>query len=66
VFEERFDACRMTADYLEVYRQLAVPGSGAEPTTPLPEGPFGGRPAHLAAGLLGPVEWGCRAESAAT
>jgi glycosyltransferase involved in cell wall biosynthesis len=64
VFEERFDACRMTGDYLELYRQLVV--DGPEPAGAFAEGPLDRRPTHLPAGLLGPVEWGWRTESAAT
>jgi glycosyltransferase involved in cell wall biosynthesis len=63
-FEERFDARRMTGDYLEVYRQLAAVGPELS-SPPAMEG-LDCRPAHVSAALLGPVEWECRTESAAT
>jgi glycosyltransferase involved in cell wall biosynthesis len=63
VFDQRFDACRMTGDYLELYRQLIV--DGREPSHVFAEGPIDRRPT-LPAGLLGPVEWACRTESIAT
>jgi glycosyltransferase involved in cell wall biosynthesis len=63
-FEERFDASRMTRDYLEVYRQLA--DDGQERSSPFHERRFDRRPTHLHASLLGPVACGCRAEGVAT
>jgi glycosyltransferase involved in cell wall biosynthesis len=60
-FEERFDAARMTRDYLEVYGQLA--DGRSERYGPIPERARAPRPTHLPAGLLGPVAWEFRAES---
>jgi glycosyltransferase involved in cell wall biosynthesis len=63
-FEQRFDARRMTRDYIEVYRQLAA--GGQHEASPFAEGACDRWPNHLPAGLLGPVEWGCRPEGVTT
>jgi glycosyltransferase involved in cell wall biosynthesis len=63
-FEQRFDSRRMTGDYLEVYRQIAA--VGRQPSSPSAMERLDCRPAHVSAGLLGPVDWACRTESAAT
>jgi glycosyltransferase involved in cell wall biosynthesis len=63
-FEERYDALRMSHDYLEVYRQLTLSGRGQPGSFPV--GAFDQRPTHPSACLLGPMEWGCRTESATT
>jgi len=60
VFEERFDASRMTRDYLHVYRKLA--SDCRQPSSCAPEGPIVHRLALRPAGLLGPVGWECRAQ----
>jgi hypothetical protein len=55
-FERRFDAARMTRDYLEVYREVAA---GERVCAPRPVvAPNGRRPARPTAGLLGPMT-GC-------
>jgi glycosyltransferase involved in cell wall biosynthesis len=63
VFEERFDASRMTRDYLEVYHRLVE--DPPEPSATLAESAFERRSTHLPAGLLGPVDWEFRAEGVA-
>jgi glycosyltransferase involved in cell wall biosynthesis len=62
-FEERFDAARMSHDYLQAYRQLADGGPGRSRS--FPEGPFDHRPIPAPAGLLGPVAGGYRSEAVA-
>jgi glycosyltransferase involved in cell wall biosynthesis len=52
-FEQRFDAARMTADYLEVYRKVTE-GEWATPLRSVVS-PKVRRPARPGAGLLGPM-----------
>jgi glycosyltransferase involved in cell wall biosynthesis len=57
VFEERYDASRMTRDYLEVYRKLAADRQG--PAIRSSDWSILRRPALHHAGLLGSVDRGC-------